>query len=298
VHSRAKSKPARYERADVEVLLAEVSGTTLRLVHRPPRRRGRSLSASASRDSSTNTASATRWSFVPGCRSPRSLSLSTTAGFLAAVHARVRLRDAREGHRSVTGEPRRRFGPGGHDRRRRRRRHDPLRTDCPLEPDSWRLTMSREILEPCAALPPRRTSTSEKLMEALEDALLSPTRRRHGAGSATRRSRWARESGDFKGLGAEDPAGASRSSCWLRRPQSSSRRSIPKPARCASRPSPRSTSRSSSSSRIRSNTEDVHGPHDFGRIAAQTAKQGDSAADPRSRARHDVRGVTATELAS
>src|SRR6202035_6145137 len=67
-----------------------------------------------------------------------------------------------------------RLGPRGHDCRRRGLGHDPVRADRSIEPDPWRLTtMSREILEAVRGLAAEKNISSEKLMEALEDALLS-----------------------------------------------------------------------------------------------------------------------------
>ena len=73
--------------------------------------------------------------------------------------ARVRLREAPDGHKSLTGEL---VGASDSDvtiAARGRGRHDPLRADRPLEPRTWRLKSCRErSSRPFGASPPRRTS--------------------------------------------------------------------------------------------------------------------------------------------
>ena len=50
--------------------------------------------------------------------------------------------------------------------------------------------MSKEIVEAVRGLAAEKNISSEKLMEALEDALLSAYKKTPEVGAATRRSRW------------------------------------------------------------------------------------------------------------
>ena len=97
-----------------------------------------------------------------------------------------------------------------------------------------------------------------------------PPTRSSPARPSTRASTWTATRPTSASSSCSCPR-SSRRSCS---PRSSppSRRSIPRPARCASRPSPSSIPRCSREYRDQIDERDVT-PDDFGRIAAQTAKQ-------------------------
>ena len=103
MHSKTKSKPgSRTAEPDVEVLLAEVSGSTLRLFIDHPE--GVTL-ALCERVSGQLNDYRERYSLeVSSPGTDRPLTKPQHYSRFLGRRARVRLRDARDGHRSVTGE--------------------------------------------------------------------------------------------------------------------------------------------------------------------------------------------------
>ena len=110
--------------------------------------------------------------------------------------ARVRTRGDHDGRRSFTGELLDATDDDGHRRRRHRRRVDRLRRHPPFEPRGRLRSMSAEIVEAVKALGREKGISEEKLMGALEDALLSAYKKQPGAARYAR-VRMDRDSGDF-----------------------------------------------------------------------------------------------------
>ena len=204
--------------------------------------------------------------------------------------ARVRTRDEHDGHKSFTGEL---VGASetevtvaaGH-----RRRRDPVRRHLPVQPrrvlGAWSL-MSREILEAMTALAREKGISPEKLMAALEDALLSAYKKLPGA------ARYARvevdpETGDFVVIRYRIPKDLE-----ARADRRDDRRGV------LHRPGDRRPRRAAGSRDRPGEVRAVPGPHRGDRRHPRGLRPhrradrqaGHPAADPRGRARHDVRGV-------
>ena len=109
--------------------------------------------------------------------------------------------------------------------------------------------MSREIVEAMHALAREKGIAEEKLMTALEDALLSAYKKQPGAAKYAR-VEMDRETGDFLVFELIIPESSRRTSSS--RPSTRARRSTPRRASSSSRRTPRSTPRSSSSTATRS----------------------------------------------
>ena len=134
--------------------------------------------------------------------------------------------------------------------------------------------MSQEILEAMRALAREKGIAEEKLITALEDALLSAYKKQPGAAKYAR-VELDRETGDFRVTSSSCP----RSS----RPTSSSRpRSRPRASSSAASTRRRARSSSPEAPEIDPSSLEEYDdqiderdvtPDDFGRIAAQTAKQ-------------------------
>ena len=158
----------------------------------------------------------------------------------------------------------------GHDRRRHRRHRDPVRRHPPFQPRRGVASMSREILEAMTALAREKGIAPEKLhgraggraaVGVQEAARLGEVRPRR---ARPRDRRLPRHRADRARAprGAPDRRDDRRGD--LHRPRDRRVR--------RARRTPRSTRRSSRSTATRSRSSDVT-PDDFGRIAAQTAKQ-------------------------
>ena len=130
--------------------------------------------------------------------------------------------------------------------------------------------MSQEIVDAVKALEQEKGISADTLMDALEDALLSAYKKTPGAAKYARVD-LDHETGDFRVfeliLPPELEEKLLAEAAELRRA-----RSTPRRAKCASPRTPNSTRRCSLPTRTRSRPSDVT-PEDFGRIAAQTAKQ-------------------------
>ena len=100
--------------------------------------------------------------------------------------ARVRTRDAEDGHSTLHRRARRRHRPRGHDRRGCRGHRDPVRRHPPIQPRRGVARMSREIVEAMKALAVEKGIAPERLIAALEDALLSAYKKQPGAAKYAR----------------------------------------------------------------------------------------------------------------
>ena len=269
------------------MLLAEqVGGGHAARHHRPSRGRHARRSASASRRRSPSCASATR-SRSPRPGRERPLTKPDHFRRFLGRRARVRTREPRDGHRSFTGELVGATERGGHDRRRRRRRRDPVRRHPPFEPRRGVAVMSREIVEAMRALAREKGISPDQLMAALEDALLSAYKKQPGSAKYAR-VEMDPETGDFRVFELLVPErleaqlivetideGTVPRSRDRRVRRARGARDRPGEVRALPRPDRRARRHAR---RLR--------PH---RRADRQA--GDPAADPRGRARHDVRGV-------
>ena len=131
--------------------------------------------------------------------------------------------------------------------------------------------MSREIVEAVRGLAAEKNISSEKLMEALEDALLSAYKKTPGA-APLRQGRDGPRERRLQGLGAEDPAGARGAAARRGRPTDQQPTVDPETGEMREPPEPEIDLEKLKEYEDQIETEDVT-PHDFGRIAAQTAKQ-------------------------
>ena len=130
--------------------------------------------------------------------------------------------------------------------------------------------MSREIVEALHGLEQEKGIDAETLMAALEDALLSAYKKSPGAAKYARVD-LDRDTADFRVFELILPPELEEK-LLAQVAEEQEPTSTPRPASCASPRSPSSTPRSSLPTRTRSQSRDVT-PDDFGRIAAQTAKQ-------------------------
>ena len=132
--------------------------------------------------------------------------------------------------------------------------------------------MSKEIVDAIHVLEQEKGISADTLMDALEDALLSAYKKSPGS------ARYARvdidhDTGDFKVFELILPAELEEQLlAEAEEARGGGRRSTPRRASCASPRSPRSRRRSWPQYRDQIDERDVT-PEDFGRIAAQTAKQ-------------------------
>ena len=130
--------------------------------------------------------------------------------------------------------------------------------------------MSREIVEAIHGLEQEKGIDAETLNGGARGRAALRIQEEPGAAKYARVD-LDRDTADFRVFELILPP-SWRRSCSPRSPRTRSRRSIPRRASCASPRSPSSIPRSSPPTRTRSSTRDVT-PDDFGRIAAQTAKQ-------------------------
>ncbi|MBV9800137.1 MAG: transcription termination/antitermination protein NusA, partial [Solirubrobacterales bacterium] len=130
--------------------------------------------------------------------------------------------------------------------------------------------MSREILEAVRGLAAEKNISSEKLMEALEDALLSAYKKTPGAARYAR-VEMDRESGDFKVWELKIPEELAEQllveATFVQQPTVD-----PETGEMREPPEPEIDLEKLKEFEDQIEIEDVT-PHDFGRIAAQTAKQ-------------------------
>jgi N utilization substance protein A len=130
--------------------------------------------------------------------------------------------------------------------------------------------MSREILEAVRGLAAEKNISSEKLMEALEDALLSAYKKTPGAARYAK-VEMDRESGDFKVWELKIPPELEEQ--LLVEATTDQEPAIdPETGEMREPPEPEIDPEKLKQYEDQIETEDVT-PHDFGRIAAQTAKQ-------------------------
>ena len=150
--------------------------------------------------------------------------------------------------------------------------------------------MTKEIVEAVGVLEREKGISADRLMAALEDALLSAYKKTPGAAQVRARGHGPRQR-RLPRVRAAAARRSSRSSCSTRsRRRPGSPPSIPRPGRCASPSRPRSTRSGSMQYRDQIERARRHAgrlrPH---RRADRQA--GDPPAHPRGRARHDVRRV-------
>ena len=131
--------------------------------------------------------------------------------------------------------------------------------------------MSREIVEAIQGLEQEKGIDAETLMAALEDALLSAYKKTPGRGQVRARRPRPRHR-RLPRLRADPAAGARGEAARAGASRSRRRRSTPRPASSASPRTPSSTPRCCAPYEDQIQSRDVT-PDDFGRIAAQTAKQ-------------------------
>ncbi len=130
--------------------------------------------------------------------------------------------------------------------------------------------MSREILEAVRGLAAEKNISSEKLMEALEDALLSAYKKTPGAAQYAK-VEMDRESGDFKVFELKIPEEIEAQ--LLVDPTGDQEPTVdPETGELREPPEPELDMEKLKEFEDQIEIEDVT-PHDFGRIAAQTAKQ-------------------------
>jgi N utilization substance protein A len=130
--------------------------------------------------------------------------------------------------------------------------------------------MSREIVEAVRGLAAEKNISSEKLMEALEDALLSAYKKTPGAAQYAK-VEMDRESGDFKVWELKIPPELEER--LLVDPTVDQESAVdPETGELREPPEPELDMEKLKEYEDQIETEDVT-PHDFGRIAAQTAKQ-------------------------
>src|SRR6476620_2139583 len=130
--------------------------------------------------------------------------------------------------------------------------------------------MSREILEAVRGLAAEKNISSEKLMEALEDALLSAYKKTPGAARYAK-VEMDRESGDFKVWELKIPPELEEQ--LLVEATTEQQPTVdPETGEMREPPEPEIDLEKLKQFEDQIDTEDVT-PHDFGRIAAQTAKQ-------------------------
>src|SRR5579862_3921529 len=130
--------------------------------------------------------------------------------------------------------------------------------------------MSREILEAVRGLAAEKNISSEKLMEALEDALLSAYKKTPGAARHAK-VEMDRDSGDFKVYELNIPPEIEAQVLVDPTPDQE-RRVDPERGELREPPEPELDMEKLREFEDQIETEDVT-PDDFGRIAAQTAKQ-------------------------
>src|SRR6185437_5182391 len=115
----------------------------------------------------------------------------------AARRPARRRRDRRGDRAQLHRGARRSLRGGGHARGRRRRNRDPVLGDPPIQSRRGVEVMSREILEAMHALAREKGIEPEKLMVALEDALLSAYKKQPGSAKYAR-VEMDRETADFR----------------------------------------------------------------------------------------------------
>jgi N utilization substance protein A len=130
--------------------------------------------------------------------------------------------------------------------------------------------MSREIVEAVRGLAAEKNIASEKLMEALEDALLSAYKKTPGAAQYAK-VEMDRDSGDFKVWELKIPPELEEHLLVEMTPDQESAVD-PETGELREPPEPQLDLEKVKEYEDQIDTEDVT-PHDFGRIAAQTAKQ-------------------------
>ena len=130
--------------------------------------------------------------------------------------------------------------------------------------------MSREILEAVRGLAAEKNISSEKLMEALEDALLSAYKKTPGAARYAK-VEMDRESGDFKVWELKIPPELEEQ-LLVEATTEQQPMVDPETGEMREPPEPEIDLEKLKQFEDQIDTEDVT-PHDFGRIAAQTAKQ-------------------------
>ena len=172
--------------------------------------------------------------------------------------------------RSFTGELVGASERGGHAGRRRGRHRDPLLGDPSFEPDRGvEQAMSREILEAMHALAREKGIEPEKLMVALEDALLSAYKKQPGSAKYAR-VEMDRETADFRVIELIIPE---RLEAHLIVETIDEETTIdPETGEMREPEEPEIDPKKFAEYRDQIDERDVT-PDDFGRIAAQTAKQ-------------------------
>ncbi len=183
--------------------------------------------------------------------------------------ARVRLRTPREGHRSVTGELVGRVRRGGDGGGRRRRRVDPVLRDQQEQPSGG--PMTKEIVEAVGVLEREKGISADKLMEALEDALLSAYKKTPGAAKYAR-VEVDRDTGDFLVFELILPPELEEQLLDEVEEELGEAQVDPETGELREPEAPEIDQERLAQYRDQIDERDVT-PHDFGRIAAQTAKQ-------------------------
>ena len=188
----------------------------------------------------------------------------------AAVHADGQRRSRREARAELHRRARGGLRGRGHARRRRGRHRDPLLGHPSFEPDRGiGRAMSREILEAMYALAREKGIEPEKLMLALEDALLSAYKKQPGSAKYAR-VEMDRETADFRVIELIIPE---RLEAHLIVETIDEETTIdPETGEMREPEEPEIDPKKFAEYRDQIDERDVT-PDDFGRIAAQTAKQ-------------------------